>query len=192
MKIVMQLCFGIAMSACALAADLPAYVYKDAEDPANQYFPSGFTGDHGAIEMNARCDVQPKEGHTCAMFKYSAEPTEGLAWAGVFFTNPANNWGTMEGGRDLSGAKKVIFWARGEKGGEMVQFMIGGLASGAFTDSDGAKGDTIKLTPVWQQYEIDLVGLDLSSIIAGFAWIAKAEDNPKGAVFYLDNIQYVP
>mgnify|MGYP001585473654 CR=1 FL=1 len=47
------------------------------------------------------------------------------------------------------------------------------------------------LTKDWKDYEIDLTGLDLSYIIGGFVWAAKADDNPEGAVFYLDDVAYV-
>ena len=46
------------------------------------------------------------------------------------------------------------------------------------------------LTTQWQQYTIDLTGVDLSYVLGGFAWVANNTANPNGAVFYLDDIQY--
>ena len=41
---------------------------------------------------------------------------------------PENNWGThTTGGYDLSGATKITFWAKGEKGGEQIEFFAGGI-----------------------------------------------------------------
>jgi hypothetical protein len=179
--------------ACALleAVDLPFYVYKDGNAKDNKFIPSGFTGDYSAVQMDIACTATPKEGKTCLKFTYTAKPTQGLSWAGVFFQNPANNWGTADGGYDITGAKKLKFSARGEKGGEIVEFKLGGIAGPAFSDSDGATTGPITLGKDWKDYEIDLTGLDLSYILGGFVWAAKADDNPEGAVFYLDEIAYV-
>ena len=46
-------------------------------------------------------------------------------WGGVVWQNPANNWGDKPGGWNLTGAKKLSFWARGDKGGEKVTFLFG-------------------------------------------------------------------
>src|SRR5262249_45937696 len=42
----------------------------------------------------------------------------------------------------------------------------------------------------WQQYTIDVSQVNLRYVLAGFGWTATGMDNPNGAVFYLDNIQY--
>ena len=173
------------------AIELPVYVYKDGNGKENKFVPSGFTGDYSAIQMDVSCTTTPKEGKSCVKFTYTAKPTQGLSWAGVFFQNPANNWGTTDGGIDITGAKKLKFSARGEKGGEIVEFKLGGISGTAFADSDGATTGAVTLTKDWKDYEIDLTGLDLSYIIGGFVWAAKADDNPEGAVFYLDDIAYV-
>ena len=173
------------------AVELPFYVYKDGSGKENKFIPSGFTGDYSAIQMDMSCTTTPKEGKTCLKFTYTAKPTQGLNWAGVFFQNPANNWGTTDGGFDITGAKKLKFSARGEKGGEIVEFKFGGINGTAYADSDGATTGSVILTKDWKDYEIDLMGLDLSYIIGGFVWAAKADDNPEGAVFYLDEIAYV-
>ncbi|MBV9462623.1 MAG: hypothetical protein JO317_00195 [Verrucomicrobiae bacterium] len=172
------------------AVELPFYVYKDGKDKSNRYVPSGFCGDYSAIQMDESCTDQPKEGKTCLKFTYSGKPTQGLSWAGVFFQNPANNWGTANGGYDLTGAKKLKFFARGNKGGEIVEFKMGGINGPAFADSDGASTGPVTLTKDWKQYEIDLSKLDLSYIMGGFSWVARAEDNPEGATLYLDDVQY--
>jgi len=91
---------GLALPAFALlqAVELPFYVYKDANGKENRFIPSGFTGDYSAVQMDIACTSTPKEGKSCLKFTYTAKPTQGLSWAGVFFQNPANNWGTADGG----------------------------------------------------------------------------------------------
>jgi hypothetical protein len=50
-------------------------------------------------------------------------------WGGVVWQHPANDWGDANGGFNLTGAKKLTFWARGEKGGEKVSFEFGLLGA---------------------------------------------------------------
>ena len=96
----------------------------------------------------------------------------------------------MKGGFDLTGASKLTFWARGEKGGEQImEFKMGGL-TGTYSDSDSASIGPVELTADWKQYSINLAALDLSYISGGFAWVTNAIAAPEGCVFYLDNIQY--
>lgn len=168
----------------------PFYVYKDGGSKVNHYVPSGFTGDYGAIKMDEKCKDNPKSGDTCLKFTYTGEPTQSLNWAGVFFQNPANNWGTIDGGYDLTGAKKLTFFARGEKGGEVVEFKFGGI-SAAFSDSAGGGTGQLVLTKEWKQYEIPLESEDLSYVLSGFAWVAEQKNSPGGMIFFLDEIAYV-
>lgn len=80
---------------------------------------------------------------------------------------------------------------RGNAGGERIEFEAGGIA--------GPSGDSLQpavttgvltLTTSWQQVTLDLSREDLTHIIGGFAWVARATDNPYGATFYLDTIVY--
>jgi hypothetical protein len=170
-------------------AQLPFFVYADGGSKQNHFIASGFTGDYGAIRMAEKCAENPRSGDSCLKFSYSGQTPQKMKWAGVFFQNPANNWGTSNGGYDLTGARKLKFFARGDKGGEAVEFKLGGV-NGAFTDSDSASTGPLTLTREWKQYEIPLDRLDLTFIFSGFAWIAEAEKNPEGFVIYLDEIVY--
>ena len=90
----------------------------------------------------------------------------------------------------MTGAKKLTFWARGEKGGEQVQeFTVGGV-SGDYPDSDTAVIGPVILGKQWRQYSIDLRGKDLSYISGGFAWTSSEDVNPESCTFYLDNIRF--
>jgi len=168
----------------------PFYVFKDGGSKENHYVPSGFTGDYGALKMDEKCKDNPKAGETCAKFTYSGEPTQGLNWAGVFFQNPANNWGTIDGGYNVTGAKKLTFYARGEKGGEVVEFKFGGV-SGAYSDSGGGTTGPVVLTKEWKQYEISLEDQDLSYVLSGFAWVAESKNCAGGMTFFLDEVAFV-
>jgi len=166
------------------------YVYLDRGKRANHYIPSGWMGDYGDIKMNLNSKDNPHTGKTCMKFTYTAQGKQGANWAGVFWQNPANNWGEKKGGYDLTGATKLTFWARGEKGDERImEFKFGGLG-GSYPDSDSVGIGPIDLTPEWKQYTIDLIDADLSYVNGGFCWATNADSNPEGAVFYLDDIRY--
>ena len=50
----------------------------------------------------------------------------------------------------------------------------------------------IELTNTWQVYTIRLDSdLNLSNVVGGFSWGASSADNPDGATFFLDDIQYL-
>lgn len=165
------------------------YVFLNEDDPVNNFFPSGWLGDYDAIRRISWED-NPRAGNNCLRFRYTARTPQGAGWAGVYWQNPVNNWGDIKGGFDLTGATKLTFWARGEKGDEtIVRFGIGGL-SGKYPDSCKAEIGPVTLTKEWREYTIDLRGKDLSYIIGGFYWMTDKNSNPDGAVLYLDDIKY--
>ena len=88
---------------------------------------------------------------------------------------------------NLSGALRLRFRARGEQGGEKVQFFIGDVQP----DSSRTY-KPVQLTKEWTDYEIPLNGVDLRYIQNGFAWVVKGEENPDSqrVQFYIDQIQY--
>ena len=164
-------------------------VYTDAGEKTNHYVPSGWMGDYGDVKLDERDSTNPHSGSTSVALSYSGKATQGARWAGIYWQNPPNNWGTRPGGYDLTGSKKLTFWARGEKGGERIEeFKIGGV-TGEYADSDVAGIGPVILTNEWQQYTIDLTGKDLSSISGGFAWSANLDTNPSGCTFYLDDVR---
>jgi hypothetical protein len=166
------------------------YIYKDAGYRENKYLPTGWMGDTGDLRMSSRCFVEPKTGTSCIKIGYSARQSQGNGWAGIYWQNPANNWGTEKKGFDLTGAKKLKFYIRGEKGGEIIDsFKVGGI-TGTYSDTADIPFGPIILTKKWTKYEIDLKGYDLSHIIGGFCFAVTAESNPESMTFYLDEIVY--
>lgn len=166
------------------------YVYSDDHDSRNHYIASGYMGDHGDIKQELGSNDDPSDGKTCIKIAYSAKGAQGNNWAGVFWQNPANNWGTWNKGINLNGYKKLTFWARGATGQEVVDdFKMGGI-NGTYSDTGTAATGPITLTKEWKKYTIDLTGQELSSIIGGFCWVANKDNNPNGFVIYLDEIRY--
>ncbi len=172
------------------AEAMPFYVYSDRSSAKNHYIPSGWMGDHGDLKYEGASKEDPYLGDSCIKITYSGKRTQGAGWAGIFWLNPVDNWGIKDGGYDLSKAASLTFWAKGEKGGERIEeFKVGGIMN-EFSDSDSAVIGPVILTKEWTKYTIDLKGKDMSYIIGGFCWAANVDNNPEGAVFYLDEIKY--
>lgn len=180
------------------------YIFTERGSRLNHYIPSGWMGDYGDLKFNQgwkekvqkpKGAKKPKTGEakdeTCIQVKYTGERKQGAGWAGIYWQHPANNWGDKRGGYDLTGYKKLVFWGRGEAGGETIdKFFIGGITGQTEEgDSDEASVSPVELTKEWKEYTIDLTGLDLSHIIGGFGMAANAEVNPNGFTIYLDEIR---
>jgi hypothetical protein len=166
------------------------YVYTDQAASPNHYAPSGWMGDYSDIRVDPASKEDPADGKTCFKISYSARRSQGFGWAGIYWQQPANNWGNLNGGYNLTGMRRVTFWARGARGGEKVaEFKVGGIR-GQKPDTGLATVGPVVLTPEWKQYEINLSGVDLGKLSGGFAWSASAFDNPGGITFYIDEIRF--
>jgi hypothetical protein len=165
-------------------AALPLVLYDEAGTP-RPYAPSGWMGNTGAIRMDEASRDDPHTGQVCLRCEYTAADN----WAGVVWQDPPNDWGDQPGGLDLSGAKRLSFWARGEKGGEKVTFGFGILGQDKpHPDSAGAKREDVTLTAEWRQYSIDLAQKDLTRIKTGFMWVVAGQGAP--VTFHLDDVRY--
>jgi hypothetical protein len=159
---------------------------------ANNFYPSGYMGDGEGenkkgtdpIDLNDQWTQNCHSDPTCIRVVYHPPSNK---WAGVYWQNPDGNWGD-EPGRTILGAKKLVFWARGDRGGEVVSFKVGGINNKKYKDSLERPLGPVRLTTEWQHYEIDLSDADTSSVIGAFAWIASAKGNPNGLTFYLEGI----
>jgi hypothetical protein len=170
----------------------PFYVYQDKLSP-NRFTPSGYMPDGDCIKMDEGWNQQCQEGKTCIKASYDAACSlQRQRWGGVYWLNPPDNWGDRKGGYNLNGASKLVFWARGEKGGEQIsEFKVGGVGTNkTYPDSDTISIGPVILPQEWREYEIDLRGRDLSYLSGGFAWVTNADSNPEGAVFFLDDIHF--
>lgn len=169
----------------------PFIVYSNKGSRDNHFIPSGFMPDGVCLSFTDTWTENCRDSKTCIKIEYNVECSrDHQNWAGIYWLNPANNWGNKKGGFNLTGAEKLTFWARGEKGGEQIEeFTIGGV-TGKFPDSDIAAIGPVILTQEWRQYEIDLRGKDLTYISGGFAWSTNTDANPETCTFYLDDIQY--
>lgn len=168
---------------------MPFYVYTEYNSKHNHFIPSGGMGDHTSVKIKQDSREAPYSGGSCIKIDYSGEPTQGSGWVGFYWQNPENNWGSKDGGYNLSKAKKLTFYAKGEKGGESLEFKCGGI-TGQYADSDMVGIGPVQLTQEWKEYTINLEGAEMFYISGGFVFAASRMDNPDGFVIYLDEIKY--
>ncbi|MFC1546562.1 hypothetical protein ACFL4O_02465, partial [bacterium] len=163
-------------------------VYSDSDSPLNSYSPSGWMGDVDDLNIKLAHTGHVHEAYHSIMVTYLARAAQG--WSGIVWQYPNNNWGNMPGGRNLTGAKKLTFWAKGERGGEKIaKFRVGGI-KGVYSDSDAAYISNVVLSKKWKKYEINLTDKDLSHIIGGFCFIVTKLDNRYGCTFYIDDVRF--
>jgi len=166
-------------------AKLPLVVYDEADRESPPYTPSGYMGNTKAITLREDSPESPHSGKTCIRVDYRAKD----GWGGVVWQSPPNDWGDAPGGLDLTGAKRLTFWARGAKGGEAVGFKFGLLGrEKPFFDTASGGLDRVTLTADWKRYAIDLPAGDLTRIKTGFCWSLAAGAEP--VTFFLDDVRY--
>jgi hypothetical protein len=170
----------------APVAKLPYLIYG--EEQGNTYFASGFTGNTNAVAMDERCTDNPHSGTTCIKAMYKESTGKG----GVVWQSPANDWGDKPGGFDFTGARKLTFWARGEKGGENATFGFGYLTKDTAKDKKYLDSDNgtlnVTLTADWQFYTVYVSDKNLKLIKSGFFWSVEANGAP--VTLYLSTIKW--
>ena len=189
-------------------------VYDDVSSAGNRFHALARFPDETALVTNT--GSYSADRHSGATAMRATFLPGGYNFGGFVFQNgvlpngttaPLLNFGTEpNAGFDLTGAESLTFWARGEQGGEVVDFFMGGVgwngnvvnnpctpahqALCPYPDSTPAVRITATLTTQWTQYTIALAGRNLSYVLGGFGWGVNGALNPTGASFLLDDIQY--
>jgi hypothetical protein len=143
---------------------------------------------------------QCRTGSPCLRITHRA----GAGWAGIFWwpeacgpTGDEQFWRNARSGvcavnlgkigGFAQGHAKLSLWARGQRGGEVVSFKVG---SHDLLPTPACSAGRLRLETDWKRYEIDLTTADLTRMVGLFAWTAADVDNPDGATFYLQDIQF--
>jgi exo-beta-1,3-glucanase (GH17 family) len=171
------------------------YVYQDAG-------PAG--GNHGVWG-----NYMPENGGKMVVLE-EAEPDQPFAgatsvmvgvrfqhpwWCGVVVMGAPHAWGTRPDtpAFDLSRATKLVFHARGERGGEQIQIKVGIAGGSPYGDSALLPFDSgwIRLSKEWRRYELPVDGAALGRVITPFVLITNRAHNPDGRLLiYLDEIYF--
>ena len=192
-----------------LASDVPAMVEDWPDNRPADYSKPTDTGQF--------LDLDRAPGVDCIQASFHSDTSVNRLgnWGGWYFINgvllpgetaPSENWGDcVNAGENLTGATRITFWARGERGGERVEFFALGVGRNPntglpqhtvgpnFRPDSSRKASTgyVTLTNQWKQYTINLRGRDLSYVLGGFGWVTNARNNGfRDITFYMDYIQY--
>lgn len=95
-------------------------VYSHQPGKKPHYVPSGYMGDSDLVLSATTLKADDKED-VCLKVNYRGTGPKG--WAGLYWQDPANNWGERPGraGYDLRGAARLSFRARGSGRGESAK-----------------------------------------------------------------------
>ena len=162
------------------APGFPVVVYG--EGAVQRYSPSGLMGETSKAAFDAWSAESPYEGEVC--FEWRVEP--GDSWVALGWLEPANDWGELPGGYDLTGADRLSFAARGARGGEALTTGIGLIDRGDYVDTLRER-TRIELTTEWERFTIPLDGLDLSTVRCGF--VIESELSGERQTVYFDDIR---
>jgi hypothetical protein len=200
-------------------------VYDDISSPGNHFHARGQIPDQNApVTVNGSWTNNPHSGATCIRCDFTGT---GDAFGGFYFLNgillpsnapppllpnaPAPYFGeavvagtsipvTNFTGLNLQGVTALTFWVRGETGGEIIAFFVGGVGRDPMTGNTNQPfPDSMprhpanlfyQLTNHWQKFTIPLTNQNLTNIMGAFGWVTTALYNPAGAVFYLDDMQF--
>lgn len=157
-------------------------------------------------DMDENCRIDPYEGTSCIRCE---QITISGDWSGWLFLNgylpegesvPHLNDGSADGqGLDLTGARELRFAARGENGGETVEFFTAGFGYDGVTGERTVKYPdstrkcslgSVALSREWQEYSIPLDDADLSYIVCGFGYVMNNKGGSGDYIFYLDDIRF--
>ena len=163
-------------------AALPFYVYKDNEDVP--YFPSGYMGNYRGLAVDLNHSETVHSGKTAIEISYNV----GYDWYGFAMVDPANDWGDILGGYDISGAKTFSFWAKSDSSNVMATIGFGLIEDNKSYYDTAKKSVEIKLTKTWKKYTIKTKRLDLSCIRSGLVVFSSGTGLPHK--IYIDDVVF--
>jgi hypothetical protein len=149
--------------------ELPFFVYNDGDEP-QPYVPSGYMGNYDAMEVDLNHKEEVYSGHSAIQIKYKSDKD----WYGLGFVDPANDWGDILGGYDISGAKTFSFWAKASISNVHATIGFGLIDKDKPYPDSAKKSIDIELTTEWKKYTIKTKNLDLSCIRSGLVLFSSA------------------
>ena len=185
------------------------YVYKDYSLTHNHFTQRSkiYGSDDDLVkDMDENYTKKPYSGTSCIRCEQTSRKKD---WGGWMFLNgylkewdrrPKPNDGNKGGaGLNLTGANALRFYARGKKGGEVVEFFTCGFGYDKNNKKTVNNPDSsirrstgqVTLTKDWKEYVIPLKGVNLNYVVCGFGYELDGKLNgKKDVVFYLDEIRF--
>lgn len=181
------------------AADEPAgrwYVYRDSDSEENHgewtnWMPAEAKDMKQDFSLTDEKD--PFQGSSCIRMSLKFLPPD---WCGLAVSCKADYWGEADDDSafDLRKAQRLVFYARGAKGGERVQVKVGVLGDKPFGDSAKKPLATPQLTlsKSWRRYELKArPDVNLSRVVTPFCIVAnRANNTDESITVYFDQIYF--
>jgi len=162
--------------------DLPFYVYQDNENLP--YTPSGHMGNYKAIDVDLNHQEEVHSRNTAIKISYSSRND----WYGVGFVDPANDWGDILGGYDISGATTFSFWAKANDHNIKATIGFGLIDKDKPFPDTSKKSKEIVLHTEWKKYTIKIKKMDLSCIRSGLVIFSSSHGFPQD--IYIDDVVF--
>ena len=156
-------------------------------DVEKYFYLAGFAGDQKAASFDKTWRADFHSPPKSMRFSFSTKEPQSYGWAGNLWVDVM--YPKYSRGIDLSKVEKLAFWAKGEKGGEQVEFRVGGTV--AQDKQPAFSTGVVVLSREWRELSItfdDRSNLDW--VFAGFMWLATGQDNPNGCSFLLDDLHF--
>lgn len=102
---------------------------------------------------------------------------------------------------DLNGYRRIVFFARGQQGGEIVSFIAIGRSAynpstknvDTFLNQDFAiMTKNVTLGEFWKRYEIGLEGTKLADVTYPFGFVITGHESGEDQIFYLKGVTFDP
>jgi hypothetical protein len=166
---------GTPPARAGILAALPLVLYDEDAEPPHGFVASGFMGDQAALTLDLRSREAARTGRFGIRLRYGAA----AGWAGVAWQRPSGDWGEEPWAADLRGARRLVFWARGARGGERISVALGLIGpERPFPDSARLAPRDFTLGTTWARCEVDLAGADLSRVKTPFAISVPGQGAP--------------
>ena len=162
--------------------NLPFYVYKEGDN--SSYLPSAFMGNYKDLSVDLKSTDDVQSGSYALRIKYTAESD----WYGLALVNPANDWGDLAGGYDISGAKTFSFWAKCTQDERNAKIGYGLIKKDKPFPDSSIKMKEIKLSTKWKKYTIKVKKEDLSCIRSGF--VIFSTGFKQGHEIFIDDVVF--
>ncbi|MDR4468938.1 MAG: hypothetical protein MRJ68_11705 [Nitrospira sp.] len=168
------------------------YIYSEAEAPSNHGYWTNYMPENGGemIRLNLADTTSPFHGGTAIRMDIRLRSP---GWCGLAVASAPNYWGQQPNAQafNLKKARRLVFHARGQRGGEAIQVKFAIAGDQPFGDSAKIPitSEWLTLSQSWQRFEINLRGADTDRVITPFAFVTNNTHNTDpNLTFFLDEI----
>ena len=129
------------------------FVYRDVGGAENHGNWTNFMEGHQVKDFSLRDELRPFEGTSCVRVSIKFEHPN---WCGIAVACQPNYWGEQPAEAfDLAKARKLVFYARGEEGIEVIEVKVAIAGDKPFGDSSKSPvATTITLDRDWRRFEL--------------------------------------